>query len=186
MKTQRKFTLGTAFAALSLGFLAPGALAQNGSYRPVPPGQYGQPVQPNNGNVNIFGYGYGPSVQLNSDGTTVNDNDPDLYNYYGANYDNSRSNANNRSASGALPRTSDSIDVSREAGGRIVIRWNGEPRAVTRITYGLLDKGRRPLKQYVANRPMEMRMTKTRYAAFAQVVVQYINGTTNSITLPIY
>jgi hypothetical protein len=88
--------------------------------------------------------------------------------------------------SGMLPRTSDSISAERQADGRIHVTWQGEPQAVLRIRFTLLDKNRNVLtEQAITRPPAEARLRPTNKTEFYRVVVEYLNGTSTSVISPL-
>lgn len=85
-----------------------------------------------------------------------------------------------------IPRTSDTIEASLESDNQIHIRWQGEPRAVARIRFALLDKNRKVIQQQtITSPPAEARLRSTKETAYYQVVVEYINGTTTTVVSPL-
>lgn len=85
-----------------------------------------------------------------------------------------------------IPRTSDTIEARLESNGKVWIGWQGEPRAVNRITFALLDKNRKPIKQETISRPpAEVSLPATKQTAYYGVIVEYINGTTTSVISPL-
>ena len=85
-----------------------------------------------------------------------------------------------------IPRTSDTIEARLESNGKVWIGWQGEPRAVKQITFALLDKNRKPIKQAVISRPpAQASLPATRQTAYYGVIVEYINGTTTSVISPL-
>ncbi|HZT41504.1 MAG TPA: hypothetical protein VFA07_04920 [Chthonomonadaceae bacterium] len=85
-----------------------------------------------------------------------------------------------------IPRTSDTIEARLESNGKVWIGWQGEPRAVKQITFALLDKNRKPIKQETISRPpAEASLPATKQTAYYGVIVEYINGTTTSVISPL-
>ncbi len=86
-----------------------------------------------------------------------------------------------------LPRTSDTIQAHRDVGGQILLNWQGDSRAVERITVALLDKNQKVLKQQtITAPPTQIRMTKVPNTAYYRMTVYYLNGATNTVTSPIF
>jgi hypothetical protein len=133
------------------------------------------------------GYGYDNNAYLNA-GAPVNAYGVPDYNY-GApayNYGPPMNRAAAYYRSNAIPRTNDAISAVRQAGNRIQISWQGTPGLVQNITFSLLDQNRRPInQQLITSLPARATFTRTKNAAFYQVVVQYVNGTTTSVTSPL-
>jgi hypothetical protein len=85
-----------------------------------------------------------------------------------------------------IPRTSDTFEARIEKDDRLYIRWAGEPSAVAGITFALLDKNRRVIRETrVSKPPAEARFTLTSRTAYYQVFVEYVNGTTTSVISPL-
>lgn len=85
-----------------------------------------------------------------------------------------------------IPRTSDTIDARIDNNNQLVITWNGEPRAVERVTFSLLDKDHHVIKQQtVTSLPVRARLGITSKTAYYQVLVEYVNGTTTSVVSPL-
>lgn len=86
----------------------------------------------------------------------------------------------------AIPRASDAIEASRDSHKRLTLSWQGDTRLVSRIRFALLDKGRQPLTQRtITELPAETTFTPSKKAEYYQVVVEYVNGTTNSVVSPL-
>jgi len=84
-----------------------------------------------------------------------------------------------------IPRTSDAITVQR-VGTRITMRWQGEPRAVETITFTLLDKNNRAIRtKTLTALPTQATLIRTSAVTAYSVNIQYINGTSNTITAPL-
>jgi hypothetical protein len=82
-----------------------------------------------------------------------------------------------------LPRSSDAIEVQRETNNRMRIVWSGDTSLVSRITFSLLDANRQPiLRRTITRLPAEARFARSSSAAYYQVVIEYVNGTTRTLT----
>ena len=95
---------------------------------------------------------------------------------------------NNNASNGRadIPRTSDAIEAKIEKDDRLTIKWSGEPRAVARITFALLDKKKAVLKKSTITRlPAEAHFSITSKTSYYQILVEYINGTTTSVISPL-
>lgn len=96
------------------------------------------------------------------------------------------SQAANVYGSGAIPRTSETITARLEKDGRLFIQWSGEPSVVDHITISLLDRDGKVLKERRINQlPAETRFSLTNKTAAYRVVVEYINGMTNTVVSPL-
>lgn len=86
----------------------------------------------------------------------------------------------------ALARANESIDAKIEKDGRLLVKWQGEPRVVSQIRFAILDKGRKLIKEQVITRlPAEARFTLTNKTAYYRVIVEYLNGATASFISPV-
>jgi hypothetical protein len=85
-----------------------------------------------------------------------------------------------------LPRrASESIDASFDK-GTVTVKWSGEPRLVQRIRFQILDKDRKVIKEELVTRlPAETKFSVTNKTAYYRTVVEYIDGTTNTVTSPL-
>jgi hypothetical protein len=85
-----------------------------------------------------------------------------------------------------IPRTSEAVEAKIEKDGKLFIQWKGEPRAVSRVVFALLDKDKKPLRQQEIRRlPVETRFSLTNKTAFYQVYIEYVNGTSTSVISPL-
>lgn len=140
------------------------------------------------GSANFPYYGWG------NQNTVVNPNGtldlPPYTETYGANgnftqTDEDREATPGRSRSNVLPRTSDAMQINKERSS-LTFAWQGNSDAVRRITFALLDRGKKPIRQQVITRlPAEARLTRSSKMAYYRVSVEYINGTTNTIVAPL-
>lgn len=148
--------------ALALAVVAPGAQAQIG---------YQNSRIIGGGPFVLMGNGFNQAYYLDGRGA-IPVVDPSLL----------LANPAANSAPASIPRTSDSIEARIEKSGKLLIRWQGEPRAVSRITVALLDQDRKVIKEQTITRlPAEARFTLTNKTSYYRVVIEYIDGTTNTI-----
>ncbi len=85
-----------------------------------------------------------------------------------------------------IPRTSDSIEARIDKDNRLIIKWSGEPKAVASITFALLDKDRKPLKQEkITKLPTQASLSITSKTSYYQVHIEYVNGTTTNVISPL-
>lgn len=132
----------------------------------------------------------GSSLQISS---TTGQAPVTLYNngnfareYVGPNGEVTDANNNASNTRADIPRTSDSIEATIGKDDRLTIKWAGEPRAVARITFALLDKKKAVLKKSAITRlPAEAHFSITSKTSYYQVLVEYINGTTTSVISPL-
>jgi hypothetical protein len=121
-------------------------------------------------------YGYGQNLLSSGD---YRDRQTD------ANLRDDAANGYNTAASNRSTRYGDSIEVWREPSGLIVLSWPGDTRNVARITYALLDTNYKTiLARTITSPPNQARFTQRRNIAYYQVMVQYLNGATKTITSP--
>ena len=82
-----------------------------------------------------------------------------------------------------LPQTSSSIEARMEPHGQVLLRWQGEPSVVNKLTFSILDHSKKMIKQKVITRlPAEAKFEMTNKTAFYSVVVEYMNGTKQTVT----
>jgi hypothetical protein len=94
----------------------------------------------------------------------------------------------NRDRYGKTPiaRASETVEAKIEKDNRLAVTWSGDAASVARVRFLLLDKDRKVIKEeVVAQAPATARFTLTNRTAFYQVQVEYVNGTTTSVTSPI-
>ncbi len=90
-----------------------------------------------------------------------------------------------RAVANGLPRTSDAIQVEKER-TKVMFSWRGEPNAVRRITFALLDRSKQPIRQQVITQlPARSSLNRNGRTAYYQVTIEYLNGTTNSVIAPL-
>ena len=82
-----------------------------------------------------------------------------------------------------LPQTSASIEAEVEKDGRVLLKWQGEPGAVERIVFTLLDAEKKTIMdQKIERLPAEARFPLTNKSAYYRVTVHYLNGATTTVT----
>jgi hypothetical protein len=82
-----------------------------------------------------------------------------------------------------LPQTSASIEAEVEKDGRVLLKWQGEPGAVDRIVFSLLDANKKAIMdQKIERLPAEARFPLTNKSAYYRVTVYYLNGATTTVT----
>jgi hypothetical protein len=87
---------------------------------------------------------------------------------------------------GAIPRTSDTIEARIDSENRLAISWAGDPAAVASIRFALLDKDRKSIKvQNVTKLPAQARFAITSKTSYYQVYVEYVNGTVTNVISPL-
>ena len=81
-----------------------------------------------------------------------------------------------------VPHGSDAEKMWRPARGQVSLRWQGDPRIASSVTFSVTDRSGRTLRSTTVDQlPAEVRFTPPSNAAFYQVVVHYIDGKTNII-----
>ncbi|HZT44111.1 MAG TPA: hypothetical protein VFA07_18245 [Chthonomonadaceae bacterium] len=196
----------TALAVLALALTGIGARAQvvllpgygsYGGYLPLG-GGLGSPY----GAYNPFWMGYGNAAyngyqNLYGYQNPYGTQNPDLYNgpagygYYGP-YDVNAADVNGGYGyyggynQTAIPRTNDSVMVRKQANNKVYMSWQGDPAMVSSITFALLDRNGTVLTQRtITSPPAEMTFKRTSRSAYSQIVIHYINGTTNTFAAPL-
>jgi hypothetical protein len=143
-----------------------------------PNGSYSQPADPRSA------YAYPESSQI---GATSSGSLIAPFSGNGQPADSSQTGAQNSNLTGkAIPRTSDIFEAKIEKDNNLFIKWTGEPRLVSSITFALLDKDRKPLKQEkITKLPTQARLSITSKTSYYQVYVEYVNGTTTNVISPL-
>lgn len=87
-----------------------------------------------------------------------------------------------RGAVARVPHGSDGMRVSRVGRDQVNLRWQGDPRIASSVTFSVTDRSGRTLRSTtVSELPAEVRFTPPPNAAFYQAVVHYVDGATNTI-----
>lgn len=89
---------------------------------------------------------------------------------------------------GAYPiaRTNDLIEAAYEKSGQLWMQWQGETMAARVVQFALLDSNRSIVKQVnVDELPAEARFDPNPKAAYGQIIVVYVNGTSNATVFPL-
>jgi len=149
-----------------------------------PDGPYSQPADsrtayayPNNSQIGSLGSG---SIVAPFSGPAT---DPSKADASGQTSDATKSD---QFAGKAIPRTSDTFEAKIEKDNNLFIKWSGEPRMVSSITFALLDKDRKPIKQEkITKLPTQARLSITSKTSYYQVFVEYVNGTTTNVISPL-
>ena len=162
----------------------------NNAYNPYPASDpysgnnannfYGNPGYGNNGYSDNGYYGNGGYYNGGSAG------------YVGPNVPNGAANRvsnpgyNGQPVARVLPRTTDTLEAKRVKGDKFYIGWKGDNNAVNKITFAMLDLNKRAIMtRTVTQPPGECTFPITSRMVYYQVVVEYVNGTTNTVTSPL-
>ena len=87
-----------------------------------------------------------------------------------------------RGVVGRVPHGSDGVRMWRIGKTQVALRWLGDPRIASAITFTLTDKSGRPLRRStVRELPAEVRFTPPANGVFYEAVVHYVDGATNTI-----
>jgi len=87
-----------------------------------------------------------------------------------------------RNAARRVPHGSDGVRMWKVGNGQIALRWQGDPRVASSVTFSITDKAGRTLRRTtVSQLPAEVRFTPPPGAVFYQVVVHYVDGANNTI-----
>src|SRR5258708_14910205 len=89
----------------------------------------------------------------------------------------------NQAPQAVIPQTSSSIEAKMEPHGEVLLRWQGEPSVVNKLTFSILDSKKKMIKEKVITKlPAEARFNMTNKTAYYSVVVEYVNGTKSTVT----
>ena len=160
-----------------------GNAGMNGYGSPYSPFDSGYGNGSNGYGANYPGY-YDPYGYYQNDAGSVVPADPNLNPNAPQN-----SGAAARTAAPAariLPRTTDTVEAKRMTNNRFYIGWTGENSAVNKITFAMLDlKKHAIMTRTVTQPPGEYTFPITSRMVYYQVVIEYVNGTTSTVTSPL-
>jgi hypothetical protein len=81
-----------------------------------------------------------------------------------------------------VPHGSDGVKIWRVGNGQIQMRWQGDSRVASSVTFSITDRNGRTIRTTTVNQlPAEVRFTPTDNAAFYEAVVHYVDGANNTI-----
>jgi len=87
-----------------------------------------------------------------------------------------------RGAVSRVPHGSDGVRMWRVGGKQIALRWQGDSRIASYVTFSVTDRSGRALRSTSVDQlPAEVHFTPPANAAFYQAVVHYVDGATNTI-----
>jgi hypothetical protein len=88
-----------------------------------------------------------------------------------------------RGAASRVPHGSDGVRAWRVGrGGQVALRWQGDPRIASSVTFELTDRSGRVLRGTTVDQlPAEIHFTPPANAVFYQAVVHYVDGASNII-----
>ncbi len=87
-----------------------------------------------------------------------------------------------RGAVSRVPHGSDGVKMWRVNGNQVMLRWQGDSRVASSVTFSVTDRSGRALRSTTVHQlPAEVRFTPPANAAFYQAVVHYVDGATNTI-----
>ena len=76
----------------------------------------------------------------------------------------------------------DTVRMWRVGRGAVALRWQGDPRTVSSVTFALTDKAGNPIRRTTLDQlPAEIHFTPPANAVYYQAKVRYIDGATNII-----
>lgn len=85
-------------------------------------------------------------------------------------------------AAGRVPHGSDAVRMWRVGRGQVALRWQGDPRIASSVTFQLVDRADRPIRATTVNQlPAEIHFTPPANAVYYQAIVHYVDGATNTI-----
>lgn len=123
---------------------------------------------------NAYSQGYQDALNMENSDTTQNN----------ANTDTAPQGmtATPRNSVSRVPHGSDSVRMWRVGRGEIALRWQGDGRIASSVTFALTDRDGKVLRRTTVDQlPAEVRFTPTKNAMFYQVNVRYVDGATNTI-----
>jgi len=87
-----------------------------------------------------------------------------------------------RGAASRVPHGSDGVRAWRVGTGQVTLRWQGDPRIASSVTFEITDKAGRVLRGTTVNQlPAEVKFTPPANAAYYQAIVHYVDGANNTI-----
>lgn len=87
-----------------------------------------------------------------------------------------------RGAVSRVPHGSDAVRAWRVGKGQVTLRWQGDPRVASSVTFEITDKSGRVLRGTTVNQlPAEVKFTPPANAAYYQAIVHYVDGANNTI-----
>jgi len=87
-----------------------------------------------------------------------------------------------RGAVSRVPHGSDGVRAWRVGRSQLALRWQGDPRVASSVTFQLTDRSGRVLRGTTVDQlPAEVKFTPPANAAYYQAIVHYVDGATNTI-----
>jgi len=87
-----------------------------------------------------------------------------------------------RGAISRVPHGSDGVRAWRVGNGQVTLRWQGDPRIASSVTFQITDRSGRVLRGTTLDQlPAEVKFTPPANAAFYQAIVHYVDGANNTI-----
>jgi len=87
-----------------------------------------------------------------------------------------------RGAPSRVPHGSDGVRMWRVGRGQVALRWQGDPRVASSVTFSVTDRSGRALRSTTVDQlPAEVRFTPPSNAVYYEAVVHYIDGGKNTI-----
>ncbi len=82
-----------------------------------------------------------------------------------------------------VPHGSDDVKMWRVGrSSQVALRWQGDPRVASSVTFSVTDRSGRTLRSTTVNRlPAEVRFTPPANAVYYQALVHYVDGKSNTI-----
>lgn len=85
-----------------------------------------------------------------------------------------------------VPHGNDQVGAKRLTNGMVALRWQGNPKNISSITFALTDsKGRVLRSQTITSPPAEVRFNRPANASFYEAFIRYIDGASNTVMSPI-
>jgi hypothetical protein len=87
-----------------------------------------------------------------------------------------------RGAVSRVPHGSDGVRAWRIPSGQVMLRWQGDGRIASSVTFQITDRSGRALRGTTVDQlPAEVKFTPPANAAYYQAIVHYVDGATNTI-----
>jgi len=87
-----------------------------------------------------------------------------------------------RGAVSRVPHGADNVRAWKVGTGQVTLRWQGDPRFASSVTFELTDRSGRVLRGTTVDQlPAEVKFTPPANAAYYQAIVHYVDGANNTI-----
>jgi len=87
-----------------------------------------------------------------------------------------------RGAVSRVPHGSDNVRAWRVGKGQVTLRWQGDPRVASSVTFEITDRSGHVLRGTTVDQlPAEVKFTPPANAVYYQAIVHYVDGANNTI-----